>query len=148
MMETEKLYELELEKYQMAKKEIDSNLTGLEEAYNGTIPYNEQMLYELYLYNENLYKIENPYKMSGNFLTAYFNDDTVEEAIKSYPAFVQLLKFINISREYQFASVKERTNILIDIYRHRKIMQIFDNLLKEEREKLETNNVVRRILAK
>ena len=141
-METEKLYELELEKYQSAKREIDKNLIGLEDAYKGTIPYNKQVLYELYLYNEN------PYKISGNVLTAYFNDDTVEEAIKSYPDFVQLLKVIKISREYQFASIKERTNILIDIYRHRKIMQIFDNILREEREKLETDNVVRRILAK
>ena len=134
--------EEEIIKYQSAKREIDKNLIGLEDAYKGVIPYNEQMLYELYLYNEN------PYNINGNVLTAYFNDDTVEEAIKSYPVFVQLLSFINISSEYQFASLKERTNILIDIYRHRKIMQIFDNLLKEEREKLETDNIVRRILAK
>ena len=134
--------EEEIIKYQSAKREIDKNLIGLEDAYKGVIPYNEQMLYELYLYNEN------PYNINGNVLTAYFNDDTVEEAIKSYPVFVQLLSFINISSEYQFASLKERTNILIDIYRHRKIMQIFDNILREEREKLETDNVVRRILAK
>lgn len=134
--------EEEIIKYQSAKREIDKNLMGLEDAYKGTIPYNEQMLYELYLYNEN------PYNINGNVLTAYFNDDTVEEAIKSYPVFVQLLSFINISSEYQFASLKERTNILIDIYRHRIIMQIFNNLLKKEREKLETDNVVRRILAK